>query len=404
MQTSIEKQKVFIVDDDAFQIALFSKQLARHEFADVTGFRSAIEALAKICQELENSLIVLDLNMPDVDGVEFMRKLVELKYAGALALVSGEDPRVLDSAARLAGAHQLNIVGCISKPCKNTDLDNIVKLWQSSHSRATQKPRKLYCAEEIRRALSLHETTNHYQPKVRLDDGKLIGVEALVRWQHPSDGLVYPDQFIGPAEAHGLIGELTEIVLVDSLEQYQCWKREGLSCGVAVNVSADSLVQLEFPDHVQSLLSRSGVPPDCLTLEITESRLTGGSTTHLDIAARLRLKDINLSIDDFGTGHSSLVQLRDMPFNEIKIDRSFVHGVSNNATLRAIVESNLSLAEQLGMTVVAEGIEDNADWQFMRERNCTYAQGYYIGKPMAGSALIGWACEWEQRRSELVAG
>jgi EAL domain-containing protein (putative c-di-GMP-specific phosphodiesterase class I)/FixJ family two-component response regulator len=402
VQNTTEEPNVFIVDDDPFQIALFTRQLSRHGLSEVQSFIIGADALAHItCHGGDYPLLFLDLNMPEMDGVEFVRKLVETKYAGALALVSGEDARVIDTVARLASAHQLDVVGFLNKPVKNDALDAVIDHWRTHLSRRTKGPLKVYGAEEIRQALARNETVNYYQPKVRLDDATFYGVEALVRWQHPEDGLVFPDQFIASAEEHGLIEELTTVVLVQAIEQYQTWISEGLDISVAVNISMENLNRLEFPNVVQEHLNRLNVPPEALVLEITESRLTQDMTRQLDILARLRLKRISLSIDDFGTGHSSLAQLRDLPFTELKIDRSFVHGATSNATQGAIVEGNLYMAAQLGMTVVAEGIEDETDWNFLRSRKCNYGQGYYIAKPMPACDVFTWAQEWKNRWQEL---
>jgi len=341
--------------------------------------------------------------MPEMDGVEFVRKLVEIKYAGALALVSGEDVRILDSVAKLASAHRLDVVGFLHKPVANEALGKSIAQWQAGHSKRGHRTVKLYSPEEIRRALDQRETVNFYQPKVRLSDGTLYGVEALVRWQHPSDGLVFPDQFIGVAEESGLIGDLTNIVLLDAIAQARVWMDQGLDCRVAVNVSMENLVDLEFPNQVLAHLTRLGVPPERLILEITESRLAQDATTYLDILSRLRLKHVSLSIDDFGTGHSSLAQLRDLPFNELKIDRSFVHGAAAKANQGAIVEANLQMATQLGMTVVAEGIEDQSDWNYLRERHCDYGQGYYIAKPMPAAEMSKWLDGWEKRCPAILS-
>ncbi len=395
--------KVLIIDDDQFQIDLFSVQLARHGVAEVIGFLTGFEALRYLAaNKFDYPLLFLDLNMPEMDGVEFVRKLVETAYTGALALVSGEDCRVIDSVAKLASAHQLDVVGILAKPVNNEALSTTIASWQAHHLKRHQIDGKLYGAEEIRQALDEHQTINHYQPKVSLADGKLCGVEALVRWQHPTDGLVFPNQIIGPAEQYGLIDELTTIVLIEALEQHQRWSRQGLICPVAVNLSMDSLVRLEFPNFVQDQLSRLGIRTENLVLEITESRLPQNMTLPLDILTRLRIKRIALSIDDFGTGHSSLAQLRDLPFNELKLDRSFVHGAANNATQGAIVEANIRMAKQLSIKVVGEGIEDASDWKFLRDLNCDLGQGYFIAKPMPGTEVADWSKAWSKRIPKII--
>jgi len=223
-----------------------------------------------------------------------------------------------------------------------------------------------------------------------------------VRWHHPRDGLIYPDRFIGMAEEHGLIDQLTRAVIKNAASQARLWMEEGLSLTVAVNVSMDNLAALDFPDYIEREMRTAKLPPTGLMLELTESRLMKDRVAPLDILTRLRLKHIGLSIDDFGTGHSSLAQLRDIPFDELKVDRGFVHGAWRNPLLRAIFEASLSMARQLRMKTVAEGVEDQADWEFLRDSGCDLAQGYFIARPMAADALIEWIGEWERRRPDLV--
>jgi EAL domain-containing protein (putative c-di-GMP-specific phosphodiesterase class I) len=225
-----------------------------------------------------------------------------------------------------------------------------------------------------------------------------------VRWQHPEDGLVYPDQFIGIAEEHGMIDDLTHLVLAAALRQGGAWHAGGLPIQVAVNVSMDNLGALDLPDRIERDAAAAGMPLADLVLEVTESCLMKNPLASLDILTRLRLKNIGLSIDDFGTGHSSLAQLRDIPFTELKIDRSFVHGASRNPYMQAILEANLGLARQLGMKTVAEGVENEDDWHLLRACGCDVAQGYLVARPMAAADLPGWLEQWESRRGALMAG
>jgi EAL domain-containing protein (putative c-di-GMP-specific phosphodiesterase class I) len=214
--------------------------------------------------------------------------------------------------------------------------------------------------------------------------------------------MVFPDQFIGLAEANGLIDDLTRVVLDGALSQIKLWDKAGLTLKVAINVSMDNLTSLSFADFVATQAAAAGVSPQSVVLEVTESRLMQDTRAALEILTRLRLKRFHLSIDDFGTGNSSLAQLRDIPFNELKIDQSFVHGAWANDTLRALFDSSLNLAKQLGMDTVAEGVEDRADWDFLRKTECRLAQGYFIAKPMPASALNDWMEDWHERVSGFV--
>ena len=391
--------RILLLDDEPFMLKLIGRLLENLGYSELSAHTSGHEALAALAGPAPPDLILLDLNMPEMDGIEFVRHLVERRYAGSLVLISGEDERMLAAAGTLVRAHKMQVLGHLHKPVSPAALAAVLAAW-SPPSPRPRAAKAAYDAEALRAAIGNGELVNYYQPKVAVADGRVVGVETLVRWRHPSDGMVYPDQFIGVAEAHGLIDDLTRVVLREALAQSRAWRDAGLSLRVAVNVSMDNLAALGFADFVAVEAAAAGVAPAEIVLEVTESRLMADLRTPLEILTRLRLKRFRLSIDDFGTGHSSLAQLRDIPFDELKIDRSFVHGAHGDATLRAIFESNLGLARQLGIEVVAEGVEDSADWDFLRRSGCDLAQGYFIARPMPAVDLPGWIDTWETRRRE----
>jgi EAL domain-containing protein (putative c-di-GMP-specific phosphodiesterase class I) len=315
-------------------------------------------------------------------------------------LLSGEDERTLQAASTLAQAHQINVLGHLQKPVAQEALATLLAQWTPRAVGRSPTAKVEYDADAVRAAIANGELINHYQPTVAVADGRVIGVETLVRWQHPVDGLVFPDQFIGVAEAHGLIDDLVRVVLRAALAQTRAWQDAGFGLRVAVNVSMDNLNALSFADLVTSATAEAGMAPSAVVLEVTESRLMEDLRAPLEILTRLRLKRFRLSIDDFGTGHSSLAQLRDIPFDELKIDRSFVHRAHADPTLGAIFEGNLNLARKLGIEVVAEGVEDREDWDFLRRAGCDFAQGYFIARPMPAADLPGWIGTWEARLRE----
>ena len=395
---------ILLIDDEPFALKLLARQLANLGFEEVISCEHARDALAALESGVKAiDLVFCDLQMPQMDGVEFVRHLADIGYADGLVLVSGEDGRILQAAEKLAKAHNLNVLGALHKPVSPEQLQHILDRKPRRVARAPRAARKIYEPDELRRAIAGGELVNHYQPKVALATGTVAGVETLVRWRHPQDGLVFPDQFIAMAEEHDLIDQLTRAVLTRALRQCRLWQDAGLSLHVAVNVSMENLAALEFPDFVVREAGKAGVPLTSLVLEVTESRLMKDSVAPLDILARLRLKRIGLSIDDFGTGHSSLAQLRDIPFDELKVDRGFVHGACRDASLRAIFEASLGMARRLGMKTVAEGVEDQADWDFLCAAGCDLAQGYFIAKPMPGADVAGWMADWEAHRCDLAA-
>jgi EAL domain-containing protein (putative c-di-GMP-specific phosphodiesterase class I)/CheY-like chemotaxis protein len=394
--------RILALDDEPFMLKLLARMLANLGYTQVSTFDSGRAALEQVDDaERCPDLILLDLNMPEMDGVEFARRLVEHNYAGALILVSGEDERMQQSVEKLVQAHKISVLGHLLKPASLEGLAALLEKW-AAPAQETRAARKIYAADEVRAAIANGELVNYYQPKVVVATGDVVGAEALVRWLHPQDGMVFPDQFISVAEAHGLIGDLTRVVLSGALIQTKLWEEGGLKLRVAVNISMKNLASLDFADFVAEQAAMAGVQPQNVVLEVTEGQLMRDARAPLEILNRLRLKRFRLSIDDFGTGHSSLAQLRDIPFDELKIDQSFVHGVGANDTLRALFDSSLGLAKQLGMESVAEGVEDKADWDFLRKTGCDLAQGYYIAKPMPAADFPGWIQSWEARVRESI--
>ncbi|WP_228896838.1 EAL domain-containing protein [Acidovorax sp. Leaf73] len=396
--------RILVLDDESFMLKLMTHLLAKLGFTNVTTCDTGLAALNEVDQASRvPHLILCDLNMPGMDGLEFVRKLVEHGYVGSLILVSGEDERTLQSARTLVQAHHIEVLGSLHKPVSPQALFQLVERWVPPAGVAHHHRSQGYGAERLAEAIRAGELTNYYQPKVHVSTGEMAGVETLVRWRHPQDGMVFPDQFIGVAEGNGLIDALTQVVLGQALRDCAGWARAGLQLKVAVNVSMDSLNALEFPEQMTSAAASAGIAPQSIVLEVTESQLMKDLRAPLEILTRLRLRRFKLSIDDFGTGHSSLAQLRDVPFDELKIDRSFVHGAHHNETLRAILLASLRLAKELNMEVVAEGVEDAADWFFLQSAGCDLAQGYFIARPMPAERVAEWAAEWPHRwEAELL--
>ena len=251
--------------------------------------------------------------------------------------------------------------------------------------------RRLALVGELRRALAADELVLHYQPKVRLSDGRLVGVEALVRWNHPDRGLLGPDEFVPAAERCGLIGELTAWVVDAALAQVARWRKEGLSLQVAVNVSARDLAGEQLVDVVSEALRRHACRPEDLILEVTEGSLLADRVRTAAIIARLDALGVALSLDDFGTGWSSLSYLRRLPVREIKIDRSFVQRLDADPRDLAIVRSIIDLAAGLSMDVVAEGVETQRIWEQLGGLGCDFAQGWLIAKALPAHLVTAWA-------------
>jgi diguanylate cyclase (GGDEF)-like protein len=246
---------------------------------------------------------------------------------------------------------------------------------------------RLALAGELRRAIESDELVVYFQPKAELESGRILGVEALVRWQHPERGFIPPNEFVPIAERTGLIKPLSRYVLAAAIEQCAVWQAAGLELQVAVNLTIPDLLELELPDRIAALLEEKGVRPEQLELEITESTILADPFRVRVVLNRLNEMGLRLAIDDFGTGYSSLAYLRNLPVHAIKIDRSFVMGMSEDASDATIVRSTIDLAHNLGLEVVAEGVETQEVWDALRAQGCSLAQGYFISKPAPPAEL-----------------
>jgi EAL domain-containing protein (putative c-di-GMP-specific phosphodiesterase class I)/ActR/RegA family two-component response regulator len=393
--------RILLLDDDPFMLKLLRRQLAQLSYTQVDAFDSGQKALEQLnSSKTLYDLIFLDINMPGMDGIEFIRQLVTRHYSGSVILVSGEASRILESVEKLIEAHQLTTLGHLQKPVKPDELATLISLLKLNIGPGicSSETQHSYSVEQLRAAIDKGELVNYYQPKVALTTCEVVGVETLVRWQHPVDGLIFPDQFIDLAANHGLLTEVTRMVLTAAMQQAKAWMWSGYPLPVAVNVSMDDLTALDFPDVAAALARSVGIDPSLITLEVTEGQMMRKLSTVLDVLSRLSLKRFRLSIDDFGTGHSSLSQLRDLPFDELKVDRGFVHGASTDETRGAICGASLRMAHQLQMQVVGEGIENQEDWEFLRSRGCDVGQGYFISRPMPAADVVDWVGAWNARR------
>ncbi|MGH6705559.1 MAG: EAL domain-containing protein [Sphingomicrobium sp.] len=240
-----------------------------------------------------------------------------------------------------------------------------------------------------------------YQPKVSMADGRLRRVEALVRWDDPELGAISPSRFVPLAEKHGLIDQLTQWGLRTTLRQWLNWREQGLDTCLAFNISALSLDQLDFPDLVERMCRALDVPTNQLVLELTEGA-TQPLVKLMDTLTRFRIKGIGLAIDDFGVGYSTLMQLRQLPFTELKIDRFFLEDATVSKDSELIVKSIIDLAHGLGLIVTAEGIETAEQFKLLRELGCDVAQGYFVARPLDPDKLKDWIVEWRERWETLV--
>ncbi|WP_416667143.1 EAL domain-containing response regulator [Egbenema bharatensis] len=390
--TATEKQyRLLILDDDAavgMTIAAIAATLNFETRATLTA-----ADFFQVLSEWQPTHIALDLVMPEVDGIEVMRRLGEQQSQVAIVITSGVGSRILDAAYRLAMEQGLNVLGTASKPFRSDDLRrlltcNIVNK-SPLHNHSISPERLTITPDTLYKAINRHQFDVWYQPKIFCQTGKLAGFEALVRWHHPELGLVMPDRFIPLAEECGAIEPLTEQILTQALRWFstRCSSPEEL---LSLNISAKSLSNILFADRVAVLCQHQGVQPQQIILEVTETSAMSDPVASLDVLTRFRLKGLNLSIDDFGIGYSSLIQLARLPFSELKIDKMFVTTAMQSDESRTIIKAIVGLGNGLGLRVTAEGVENEPTLQFLRDVGCNLAQGYFIARPMPAAQAFSW--------------
>lgn len=377
-------KRLLVIDDDP-DVCNFVRKVAEGSGFQVLTAANA-SSFKQAFRSFQPSLIVLDLVIPGTDGVELLRFLSQENCKASILVVSGADKRVVLTTERLGEAQGLKMIGHVEKPIRIEALRDVF-------DKVAERIQAI-SAEELRNAIRDNELVLHYQPKVDLVSRKPVGCEALVRWLHPKHGLLGPDKFIPLAEQSGLIEGLTEWVLGTALAQTRKWLDQGHATVMAVNVAAPMLYDLRFPDFVGVALAKANVPGPNLILEFTESQTIGDVVQTMDTVSRLRLKQVALAIDDFGTGYSSLQQLQRMPVSEIKIDKSFVFHALDNADSMTIVRAVIDLGHNLGLKVVAEGIETEAVWRMLVAEGCDFAQGYYISRPVSAADFDKWRAAW----------
>ena len=386
-----DQRRVLIVDDDQLQQQTLTRRLRALGIAADTA--ATLPVAATCLARTRYDAVLLDLSLGDSDGISLFQTVRDSQCDPAVIIVSGLEERVRSASSRLAEGMGLRIAGSLRKPVTQDDLRQALG---SLPKRAT--PRRLAAqapptAHDLAEALRLRAIGVQYQPKISLSDGSVVGVEALARWPHPTMLPVPPDVFIPLAEQCGLIIPLTIHVLRESLWACRRWRRRHPNCTVAVNISPLVLADPGWPEEIDRLLQESGLVPGALVAEITESTVIQHPLIPAEVLTRLRIKGIGLSIDDFGTGHSSLLSLLRLPFSELKIDKSFVVHCDTDPEAWKITRATISMARELGLSVVAEGVETPVIAQMLRDAGCHVGQGWLFARAMPEAELGPWLDE-----------
>jgi diguanylate cyclase (GGDEF)-like protein len=379
------------------------------EVNDMLGHDHGDELLVQVSRRLSAIVRRGDV-LARLGGDEFAVLLADVPHRGVVAEVAARLHHALERPFELRGvAVDLEAsVGVALSPVHGEDVSTLLRradvaMYEAKRSRARietydfdrdpYSPERLSLLAELRRALDEDELVLHYQPKISLSTGAVIGVEALVRWEHPQRGLLGPGEFVPLAERTGMVADLTRWVLDSAVRQCAAWRGVGIDLPVAVNLAAGNIVDSGLPEFAAATLERHGVPGNRLECEISEHTVMSDPHRAGDVLASLRELGVRLSLDDFGKGQSSLSYLKRLPLDEVKIDRSFVMGMADDDDDAAIVRSTIDLARHLGLEVVAEGVETEEIVDGLRDLRCDIAQGFHFSRPLPGDSLRAWLDE-----------
>ena len=373
------KLRVLAIDDEpAINLAIKKAvETSNHEVistADIAEFKRALETWRP-------GVVITDVNMPGCDGVELLHYLADVRCTAPIYVSSGLDDGTLDAVVRIGSGLGLNMAGKLAKPMRLADLQQALQRHLVSDAALG--------AEELAQAIARSELYLEYQPVADLKLNKISGVEALVRWKHPRRGPLPPDQFLGLTEqAEGLGAALTDWVVSHAAQQMVVWQRQGLALEVAVNISPSDTRDNSLPDRLLQLCANHLANPNSLTLETSETSAMADMAQMMDVLTRLRVKGFKISIDDFGAGCSSLVQLQQLPFSDMKIDRSFVGQMAQSRDCAVIVEIVIDLARKLNRRCVAKGVENQPTLDQLARLGCGAAQGFFISPPVGPERII----------------
>jgi EAL domain-containing protein (putative c-di-GMP-specific phosphodiesterase class I) len=388
---NLSELRFLVVEDQGFQLWMTGRMLedlgARYVFSAADG-ASALQVISE--REPPIDIIISDVDMPGMDGMELMRHLGAAGHPASVILASALDPRLLEGVETMARAYNLDVLGVITKPITARKLESLIARHSSHPAPARAAASKSFSVDELAQALERNEFVAYFQPKVDLVTGQVRGAEALARWKSPEHGLIRPESFVGLMEAGGLIDALTSSITRQAVAACVRWRKASIDASVSVNVSAISLNRMAFGEELLRTVRDGGLDPQHVILELTESTGEADNARLLESLSRLRMRGFGLSIDDFGTGHSSMQRLAGVAFTELKIDQSFVRRALTHEPSRTMLESGLEMARKLRLTSVAEGIEGRSEWDLIRSLGCDLAQGYFVQRPVDAAELHEW--------------
>jgi len=395
MSTDYSGLSVLVIDDQQHVRKFVRDQLndvGIEKVGEAASGRAALELLAQ--PGILFDLILCDLRMPDMDGVETIRAMASTGTRSAVAILSVENERVMESAGLLAKLGGLRFVGEIAKPLTPDKLTAVLER-VSSTVEAQEPTAPVITARELETVLDSKALEIHYQPMIKMRSGACTGAEAMPRWTHPVHGLISSEDLMPVAEhSNELLTRVTKLTLSEAIAACGRWHTAGHELGVSVNLSPKVLEQLDLPEYVEAVAKENGVLPGHVTIEVAEQKLGANLLTMIDVATRLRIKGFRLALNDYTGTRSGVEKILKLPFNELKLSRSCVFGCASSSEKRAIAQAGLALAQNLRLTTVATGVGARPDWNLLRELGCDIGQGNFIAHPMPESGLGIWVTQW----------
>ncbi len=378
----MKANRLLAVDDEA-PICDLIRDVAEPMDYDFRGVNS-VEEFVRAYDEFNPTAAIIDLSLGDGDGVQILKLLADRQTRARIVLLSGADSKLLDATRNIGEEYSLPMIDTLTKPVAIDDLEAALFKCMLKLSERDLK------AEDLCTAIDQGDITVHYQPIVRIaarGDGASHSAEALVRWRHPERGLLLPDAFIGLADDDEIMIRMTDVVLMQAVEQIARWRDAGTELDVAVNVTCGVIDDPGFPERLVQLMRQHDVDPARLTLELSERGSILDVVKRLDVLTQLRLKGFGLALDDFGTGTSSLLHLHRLPFSALKIDRSFIKEIVDSRKASVLVKSIIDLAHNLEMDVCAEGVSDARVLKMLAGYDCDLAQGFLFSEPVAAGDI-----------------
>ena len=368
---------ILIVEDHPFQLMYLQNLFRELGDFDLECAHDGVQALA--CLQRRNyDLVLTDLLMPRMDGVQFIQKLAALRSRPALAIMSSSSRRMLMAASLVARNLQVNVIGLISKPVRASALRDLIDQLTRLRDKTPAAPLADIDRQSLSDALDNAELEAWFQPKKALANGRIVAAEALVRWVHPEHGVLLPGVFLPALSAFNLEERLLWLMLKQGIEAQAQWAKQGYDIPVSINLPTHLLNSDDLPDRIHAFVQRHNGVPEKIFFELMECSTPQQISNFYAGACRLRIKGFGLSQDDFGKGYSSYINLVSTPYTELKIDRALVHGCTENEELAQALTSIVALGRQLGLTVVAEGVETAQELALLRKIDCTQVQGFLI--------------------------